>query len=90
MVPLQRSHLEYCRSDEEKKHELELEQRGQPVARVHVDYTTRSGVERLHMLLPDEAEKLQQTPFAVIQVCQGSISCYLVPPIFTSEHVFAA
>ncbi|KAK9806032.1 hypothetical protein WJX73_007367 [Symbiochloris irregularis] len=46
----------------------ELAARNQPVSRVHVDYTLKSGVERLHMLLPDEADKLQRTPFAVIQV----------------------
>ena len=42
--------------------------RSQPVVRAHVDYTIKSGRERLHALLPDEAEKLQQTPYAVIQV----------------------
>lgn len=42
--------------------------RGQPVVRAHVDYTLKSGKERLHVLLPDEAEKLQKTPYAVIQV----------------------
>ena len=38
-----------------------------PVARAHVDYTTQSGINRLHALLPEEADKLQQTPFAVVQ-----------------------
>ena len=43
---------------------------GQPVPRAHVDYTVKSGPERLHALLPaEEASKLQKTPFAVIQVC---------------------
>lgn len=36
--------------------------------RVHVDYTVRSGPGRLHQLLPDEADTLKRTPFAVIQV----------------------
>ena len=42
--------------------------RGAPVSRVHVDYTVRSGPARLHAVLPDEAEKLSKTPFAIIQV----------------------
>ena len=40
----------------------------QPVSRVHVDYTVKSGPERLQAVLPDEAERLMKTPFAVIQV----------------------
>ena len=35
---------------------------------VHVDYTAKGGPLRLATLLPQEAEKLQRTPFAVIQV----------------------
>lgn len=35
---------------------------------VHVDYTSSSGIDRLDALLPDEAAKLRETPFAVIQV----------------------
>ena len=42
--------------------------RGQPVSRVHVDYTVNSGPARLHAALPHEADSLSQTPFAVIQV----------------------
>ena len=42
--------------------------RGQPVSRVHVDYTVKSGPARLHAALPDEAQELSRTPFAVIQV----------------------
>ncbi|KAL3161264.1 hypothetical protein ABBQ38_009625 [Trebouxia sp. C0009 RCD-2024] len=42
--------------------------RGKPVSRVHVDYTVKSGPERLQAVLPDEAERLMKTPFAVIQV----------------------
>lgn len=34
----------------------------------HVDYTENSGIDRLDALLPDEADKLRKTPFAVIQV----------------------
>jgi len=34
----------------------------------HVDYTPKSGPSRLKDLLPEEAETLQQTPYAVIQV----------------------
>jgi len=41
--------------------------RGQPVSRVHVDYNVKSDPARLRALLPDEAERLSRTPFAVIQ-----------------------
>ena len=63
-----------CRTKEEKttvddgNSKLSLELPGLPVSKVHVDYTVKSGVERLHRVLPEEAEKLQKTPFAVIQV----------------------
>ena len=44
-------------------------QNGQPVPKVHVDYTTKSGFERLDALVPkEEAERLKKTPFAAIQV----------------------
>lgn len=44
-------------------------QRGKPVPIVHVDYTTKSGFERLDALVPkEEAERLKKTPFAAIQV----------------------
>ena len=46
----------------------DAEEQGQPVSRVHVDYTVKSGPERLQAVLPDEADKLMKTPFAVIQV----------------------
>lgn len=39
-----------------------------PVSRVHVDYNATSGVQRLHAVMPNEAEELSKTPFAVIQV----------------------
>lgn len=42
--------------------------RGKPVPRAHVDYTLTSGPGRLKELLPEEAETLQKTPYAVIQV----------------------
>lgn len=42
--------------------------RGKPVPRAHVDYTLTSGPSRLKELLPEEAESLQKTPYAVIQV----------------------
>ena len=43
--------------------------RGKPVPFVHVDYTTKSGYERLEALVPEEeAERLRKTPFAAIQV----------------------
>ena len=46
--------------------------RGKPVPRAHVDYTLTSGPGRLKELLPEEAESLQKTPYAVIQVqCHG-------------------
>ena len=40
----------------------------QPVPLVHVDYTATSGVQRLNALLPEEADRLRETPFAVVQV----------------------
>ena len=33
-----------------------------------MDYDYRSGIDRLTELMPDQAEKLRQTPFAVVQV----------------------
>ena len=42
--------------------------RGKPVQRTHVDYSLNSGPGRLEELLPEEAENLQKTPYAVIQV----------------------
>jgi hypothetical protein len=39
-----------------------------PVRRVHNDYTEWSGPQRVRTFLPDEAEKLLQRRFAVIQV----------------------
>ena len=41
-----------------------------PVNRPHTDYTANSGLNRLKQLFPEDAEKLQQNPFAIIQVCQ--------------------
>lgn len=35
---------------------------------VHVDYTVLGGLQRLSTILPDDAEQLKKTPFAVIQV----------------------
>ena len=72
---------------EEKK--LQIDARGQPVSRVHVDYTTRSGVERLHTLLPDEAEKLQKTPFAVIQVFQEFVVVALIAGLWSRHRLVA-
>ena len=51
--------------------------RGQPVPLVHVDYTTKSGAERLDALVPKEdAERLKKTPFAAIQV-KSCLICML-------------
>lgn len=55
-----------CRSAEGEQKDPDAP--GQPVSRVHVDYTVKSGPERLQAVLPDEADKLMKTPFAVIQV----------------------
>ncbi|KAK9842655.1 hypothetical protein WJX74_000199 [Apatococcus lobatus] len=44
--------------------------KAQPASHAHVDYTIKSGIERLKAVLPEEAEKLSQTPFAVIQAWQ--------------------
>ena len=41
---------------------------GKPVMGAHVDYTPKSGPSRLWDLLPEEAESLQKTPYAVVQV----------------------
>ena len=38
------------------------------VGLVHVDYTAKGGPNRLRMILPDEADKLSKTPYAIIQV----------------------
>lgn len=48
--------------------EFKAEERGKPVGMVHVDYTAPGGLRRLHMIFPEEAEKLKKTPFAIIQV----------------------
>ncbi|MGH6952739.1 MAG: CmcJ/NvfI family oxidoreductase, partial [Alphaproteobacteria bacterium] len=40
----------------------------EPVLRVHNDYTERSGPQRVRDLVPDEAEKLLQHRFAIVQV----------------------
>lgn len=53
---------------QQQQQENGVEARGAPVSRVHVDYTTKSGPIRLKAALPDEAEQLMRTPFAVIQV----------------------
>lgn len=57
------------------------------MARVHVDYTVKSGPERLQALLPaEEVAKLQKTPFAIIQVdtlCMTTLrakKAYVCPP----------
>ena len=60
----------HCRSVESDQENPDA--RGQPVSRVHVDYTVKSGPERLQAVLPNEAEQLMKTPFAVIQVGCGS------------------
>lgn len=66
----------HCRSAESDQKNPDA--RGQPVSRVHVDYTVKSGPERLQAVLPNEAERLMKTPFAVIQarcVAQLNLSC---------------
>lgn len=40
----------------------------EPASIVHNDYTARSGINRLYDLFPDEAEKLVQRRFAIINV----------------------
>ncbi len=49
---------------------------------MHVDYTVKSGPERLQAVLPDEAERLMKTPFAVIQV---SLSCNKLRQLLDKE-----
>ena len=69
-----------CRSVESDQKNPDA--RNQPVSRVHVDYTVKSGPERLQAVLPGEAEQLMKTPFAVIQVQCGRpivmLPCQLV------------
>ena len=49
-----------------------VEKHGEPVPLIHVDYTTRSGAERLDALVPkEEAQRLKKTPFAAIQVTRA-------------------
>lgn len=57
----------YFRDDPDAKGE-NLGDRRTPASRVHTDYTTEGGVARLKALLPDEAETLMRTPFAIYQV----------------------
>lgn len=48
---------------------LEPQDKGTPFPLVHVDYSTKSGYERLEALVPtEEAERLRRTPFAQILV----------------------
>ena len=42
--------------------------RREPVPRVHNDYTTKSGPQRVRDLLPDEAERLLRRRFSIINV----------------------
>ena len=51
-----------------------------------MDYDHHSGINRLAQLLPEEAEQLQKTPFAIIQVrtvktsaCQRVIEAFSLP-----------
>ncbi len=60
----------YCRADAESPGGS-LEAPNTPVSRVHTDYTTRGGISRLKALLPDEADRLSSTPFAIYQVING-------------------
>ena len=74
--------------DQEQDQELR-----KPVPLVHVDYTTTSGPQRLDALLPEEADKLKETPFAVVQVThrasllEAPRSCILnVAPRLLERH----
>ena len=51
--------------------------------RAAADYTTASGIERLKALLPNEVDRLQRTPFAVVQVC--GILCWHVLALDSSQ-----
>ena len=46
---------------------------------VHVDYTTKGGPNRLQHVLPEEAEKLSRTPYAIVQVCNLSLRALTTP-----------
>ena len=59
--------MEWYRDDPDSKRET-LGNRRIPASRVHTDYTAHGGVARLKALLPDEAEQLMKTPFAIYQV----------------------
>ena len=63
--------------------------RGKPVPQAHVDYTLTSGPGRLKELLPEEAETLQMTPYAVIQVQWHGPSLVDPQPNLYSLDVFA-
>ncbi len=48
---------------------------------VHVDYTAKGGPLRLESLLPEEADRLKQTPFAVIQVTASNFEASAAPAL---------
>ena len=55
------------------KDERETRQIREPVMAVHNDYTEASGPRRVHDLLPDEADRLLQRRFAIIQVWRAIV-----------------
>ncbi len=57
----------------------------QPVPRVHVDYTVKSGPQRVRDLLGDEAETLLQKRFAVINVWRPIRGPILDSPLAVSD-----
>ena len=48
--------------------------KSQPAGRAHCDYTVISGLDRSRAVLPEEADNLARTPYAVIQVCSPAHS----------------
>ena len=62
----------------------------EPVQRAHVDYTLYSGPNRLKQLMPEEAEKLQQSPYAVIQVITAlPLQFCSISPVFLVNYNLA-
>lgn len=65
-------HWTYCTHGRDAQKNLQNPKARGPVSNVHVDYTVESGPHRIHEVLPEEADRLKKTPFAVIQVSSAN------------------
>ena len=66
------SQSQLCRHDDEQLRNPKVmadPKKRPPIPRVHTDFSESSGPQRLQAVLPDEAEKLKQSRYAIIQVC---------------------